>query len=39
LEGEGDEADMVRRLQGDSNEIEGAEVVITPLPVVISAEL
>ena len=39
LEGEGDEAEMVRRLQGESSEIEAGEVVIAPLPVVISAEL
>ena len=39
LEGEGDEAEMVRRLQGESSESDGAEVVIAPLPVVISAEL
>jgi hypothetical protein len=38
LEGAGDDAEMVRRLQGDSMETEGPEVV-TALPVVISPEL
>jgi hypothetical protein len=38
LEGAGDEAEMVRRLQGDTMETEGPEVA-TALPVVISAEL
>jgi hypothetical protein len=37
LEGAGDEAEMVRRLQGDSSETEGPEVV-TALPVVISPD-
>lgn len=37
LEGTGDEAEMVRRLQGDSSETEVSEVV-TALPVVISAD-
>jgi hypothetical protein len=38
LEGTGDEAEMVRGLQGDSSETECSEVE-TALPVVISADL